>query len=77
MYLNLNGYSYYIDRLENELDRSYHLRCWYIANQNPKNMTEYKDAMKLGKLFVNYKLLNCKYHETVQGMFLKNVPVCF
>ena len=77
MYLNLNGYSYYVDRLENELDRSYFLRCWYVVNYNPKNTHEYKEALKLGKLFVNYKLLNCKYTDSVQNMFLKKVPVCF
>ena len=43
MYLNLNGYSYYVDRLENELNRSYFLRCWYVVNYNQKILTNIKN----------------------------------
>lgn len=77
MLLNLNGYSYHIDRLENEVDRSYEMRCWYVTNLNPKTIEEFNQALKLGKLYVNYKLLNCKYNESVTSMFLKNIPLCF
>lgn len=77
MNINFNGYYYSIDRLENEVDQSYLMRCWYIVNWNPKNLEEYKQVSKLSKLYVNYKLLNCEYHESVTQMFLKKVPLCF
>ena len=36
MNLNLEGYTYEIPRLENEVDRSYFMRTWYIVLQKPK-----------------------------------------
>lgn len=77
MNLNFQGYSYTIPRLENEVDRSYHLRSWYIVHQKPKNMDELKKSMKMAKLYVNQKLLGCQYHDNIKTLFLKNLPSCF
>ena len=32
MLYNYNGYSYYINRTENEVDKSFEIRYWYIVN---------------------------------------------
>ena len=79
MNINFQGYTYNIERLENEIDKSYQLRSWYIALQNPKNVEELKKIMKYAKLYVNYKLLGCEYHQNVKSLFLlnKNLPSCF
>ena len=77
MHLNCNGYTYSIPRLENEVDRSYHLRAWYVVRQNPKNSEDFITALKQAKLYVNQKLLGCKYHPNVKKLFLKNLPSCF
>lgn len=77
MLYNYNGYSYFIKRIENEVDRSYEMRYWYIVNMMPKNDTEFKTAVKLSKLFVNYTLLNVDYNSTIKTMFLNNKPLCF
>ena len=77
MVLNFNGYTYHIERLENEVDRSYQMRRWFIVSMNPKNIEDLEKSMKLAKLFVNYKLLGCQYPKKVSEMFLKHVPLCF
>ncbi len=77
MNLSFQGYTYQIPRLENEVDKSYHLRSWYITLQNPKNMEELKKSMKYAKLYVNHQLLGCQYHDNVKSLFLKNLPSCF
>ena len=77
MDINFNGYSYTIPRLENEVDRSYHLRVWYIVRQSPKSIEELKKTMKLAKLYTNQTILGCEYHPNVQSLFLKNLPSCF
>lgn len=77
MQLNCNGYTYSIHRLENEIDRSYHLRAWYIVRQNPKNSEDFITALKKAKLYVNTQLLGCEYHPNVKKLFLKNLPSCF
>lgn len=78
MNLNIEGYNYQIPRLENEVDRSYFLRSWYIVLQKPKNMNEFQKVLKMAKLFVNQKLLGVKYHPNVKSLFLvKNLPSCF
>jgi hypothetical protein len=77
MLYNYNGYSYYIKRIENEVDRSYEIRYWYIVNMSPKNDSEFKKAIKLSKLFVNHKLLNVEYNSTLQSTIFDNKPLCF
>ena len=77
MDINFNGYTYTIPRLENEVDRSYHLRVWYIVRQNPKNIEELKKTMKNAKLYANHRLLGCQYHPNIKSLFLKNLPSCF
>ena len=77
MLYNYNGYSYYINRMENEVDKSLEIRYWYIVNMKPKDDLEFKKALKLSKLFVNYKLLNVDYNSTLKNMFLNNKPLCF
>tara|TARA_B100000123_G_scaffold231938_1_gene181798 strand:+ start:159 stop:392 length:234 start_codon:yes stop_codon:yes gene_type:complete len=77
MLYNYNGYSYFIERMENEVDRSYKIRYWYIVNLEPKNESELKNAIKLSKLFVNYKILDIEYSSKIKSMFLSNTPLCF
>ena len=77
MLYNYNGFSYFIERNENEVDRSYEMRYWYIVNLTPKTVKEFKEAVKLSKLFVNHKLLNVEYHPNVNSLFLKKIPLCF
>lgn len=77
MLYNFNGYSYFIKRIENEVDRSFEMRYWYIVNMKPKNSLEFKNAVKLSKLYVNYKLLNVDYHSTLKSSFIENKPLCF
>ena len=36
-----NGYTYYIERYENEPDLYYYKRCWIITKNNPKDEEEY------------------------------------
>ena len=78
MNLNVEGYNYQIPRLENEVDRSYFMRAWYIVLQKPKNMEDYQKVMKMAKLYVNQTLLGVEYHPNVKSLFMvKNLPSCF
>ncbi len=78
MNLNLEGYTYEIPRLENEVDRSYFMRSWYIVLQKPKNIEELQKVMKMAKLYVNQTLLGVEYHPNVKSLFMvKNLPSCF
>jgi hypothetical protein len=77
MLINFQGYSYLVERLENEVDKSYELRCWYVANYQPKSKEDFKTALKMSKLYVNHKLLHNKYSDSITSMFMKTVPLCF
>ena len=78
MNLNFEGYNYQIPRLENEVDRSYFIRSWYIVQQKPKNKDELHKVMKLAKLYVNQIILGVEYHPNIKSLFMvKNLPSCF
>ena len=47
MYTNYNGINYFVERLENENDKSYNLRKWIISkNMNLKQKKNLKNIQK-------------------------------
>ena len=71
MEFNYNGYSYFIERYENEPDIYYYKRCWIITKSNPKNIEEYDKIEKLSRLWVNTNFLGCKYEKNTMEQIFK------
>ena len=63
MEFSYNGYSYYIERYENEPDIHYYKRCWIITKNNPQDIDHYKKIEKLSRIWINVNFLGCKYEE--------------
>ena len=65
MEFSYNGYSYFIERYDNESENYYYKRCWLITKNSPKNNEEYENIEKLARLWINVNCLGCKYREEV------------
>ena len=77
MYTNYNGINYFVERLENENDKSYNLRKWIISKNEPKTEKEFKNICKLAKLYVNMVLLGCKYSVSIEESIKNKIPKNF
>lgn len=60
-----SGYTYFIERYENEPDLYYYKRCWIITKNNPKNNEEYTEIERMSRMWININYLGCKYQENI------------
>lgn len=65
MEFSYNGYSYFIEKYENESEIYYYKRCWLITKNNPKNDEEYQKIDKMSRLWININYLGCQYNDDV------------
>ena len=65
MEFSYNGYSYFIEKYEDEPDIHYYKRCWLITKNNPKTFEEYGNIERLSRLWINVNFLGCKYNDNV------------
>lgn len=60
-----DGYVYYIERGNNEIDEHFFARSNFIVSQKPKTEAEYEHAVKYSKIYINIKFLKCKYNQEI------------
>jgi hypothetical protein len=70
MNIEFGNYSYFINKQENETNNSFRNRIWFLVKQNPVDEKEFKKAIKLSKLFINNKHLNCEYNDKVNKLLI-------
>jgi len=63
-----NGLNLIIQRIENEFDKSYYLRCDFILKQQPQNNTEFLRVIKFSKMYANRELLGCVYSNNINNI---------
>lgn len=60
--------SFKIERLENETDNRYSYRCWFIAKQNPTNITDFKDVVKWSIIDTYILYDKCEYPDNIMDI---------
>ena len=42
-------------------------KCWFVARQEPKNTSEFKEAEKNAGLMINIVFLKCRYNSVLEN----------
>ena len=46
-------------------------KCWFVARQEPKNNSEFKEAEKNAGLMINMVFLKCRYNSVLENRIYK------
>lgn len=68
---------YFIEKLDNENEVSYNLRKWIVSRMKPNNDWEFKDSLKIAKLYVNMKVLGVEYDVNIKNLVLEKIDDIF
>lgn len=60
--------AYHIDRLPGESAQRYSHRHWFVAKQNPRTRTEFRQAIKWSIIDTSITYDKCKYNSEVTDL---------
>ena len=66
MDITYKGFIYFIERNEMENDKSLFQRSMFLAKQRPLNEVDYKKNLKISNIWINKKMLKCRYSENIE-----------
>ena len=66
--IELNNISIIINKDIDESIELFYARSWYISKLQPKNNTEFKDAVVKSKIWANITYLENSYPEEIQKL---------
>ena len=73
MLLQYEGYTYIVNKLDNETDNNLVSRTWFTVKQKPKNQENFIKELKIAKLYSNQKYLNCKYNNKITSIINEKI----
>jgi|TARA_Y100000389_G_C17211940_1_gene388945 hypothetical protein len=68
MDITFEGKNYFIQRNEEETEKSLFNRMMFIAKQTPQNEIELMKETRFGNMWVNKKLLGCEYSKKLENV---------
>ena len=68
MDITYQGKNYFIQKNEEENEKSLFNRMMFIAKQEPQNDNELKKETRFANMWVNQKLLNCEYSDKIKSI---------
>ena len=71
MEFSYKGKCYFIENNMKEPEMFFYKRCWFIIKNNPTNLKEYEELIKLSNLWINSEYLGCEYPEDIKNKLLK------
>ena len=78
MEIEINGKSYYINKLINEPYIQFTQRAGFIVkcHSNPKNTYSLTEIIKYSKLWTNIEFLQCSYNTIIMDKIVKMKKLC-
>ena len=78
MEIEINGKSYYINKLMNEPDIQFIQRARFIVkcHSNPKNTYSLTEIKKYSKIWTNIEFLQCSYDKIIMDKIIKMKTLC-